>query len=149
MKDEYWQRKPRAGIFKQSMGARNRVGIGLSYRPARLRRLEGIDSWAPQTFKNTGSAVTCQLSPAQRERWNCWSQYAPLLNNRKILNPLLNRNKGYWIQINPIKKHRIFSAIKCTTENGGYMLLLYLWRDSVTRWFLNLLKILNVWKRTF
>ncbi len=24
-----------AGIFKQSMGARNRVGIGLSYRPAR------------------------------------------------------------------------------------------------------------------
>ena len=23
----------RAGIFKQSMGARNRVGIGLSYRP--------------------------------------------------------------------------------------------------------------------
>ncbi len=26
----------RAGIFKQSMGARNRVGIGLSYRPARL-----------------------------------------------------------------------------------------------------------------
>jgi hypothetical protein len=26
----------RAGIFKQSMGARNRVGMGLSYRPARL-----------------------------------------------------------------------------------------------------------------
>ncbi len=25
-----------AGIFKQSMGARNRVGIGLLYRPARL-----------------------------------------------------------------------------------------------------------------
>ncbi len=25
-----------AGIFKQSMGARNRVGIGLSYRPSRL-----------------------------------------------------------------------------------------------------------------
>ncbi len=29
----------RAGIFKHSMGARNRVGIGLSYRPARLHRL--------------------------------------------------------------------------------------------------------------
>jgi hypothetical protein len=28
-----------AGIFKQSMGARNRVTIGLSYRPARLHRL--------------------------------------------------------------------------------------------------------------
>ncbi len=30
----------RAGIFKESMGARNRGGIGLSYRPARLHRLE-------------------------------------------------------------------------------------------------------------
>jgi hypothetical protein len=29
----------RAGIFKKSMGARNRGGIGLSYRPARLHRL--------------------------------------------------------------------------------------------------------------
>jgi hypothetical protein len=28
-----------AGILEQSMGARNRVGIGLSYRPARLQRL--------------------------------------------------------------------------------------------------------------
>jgi hypothetical protein len=31
-----------AGIFKQPMGAGNRVGIGLSYRPARLN--SGIDS---------------------------------------------------------------------------------------------------------
>ena len=28
-----------AGILEQSMGARNRVGIGLSHRPARLHRL--------------------------------------------------------------------------------------------------------------
>ncbi len=28
-----------AGFFKQSMGARNRAGIGLSYRPARLHSL--------------------------------------------------------------------------------------------------------------
>ncbi len=28
-----------AGIFEQSMGARNRVGIGLSVRPARLHFL--------------------------------------------------------------------------------------------------------------
>jgi hypothetical protein len=34
----------RAGILKQSMGARNRVGIGLSYRPARLQKAGGIDS---------------------------------------------------------------------------------------------------------
>jgi len=30
----------------QSTGARNRAGIGFSYRPARLHRL-GIESWAP------------------------------------------------------------------------------------------------------
>ncbi len=28
-----------AVLLEQSMGARNRVGIGLSYRPARLNRL--------------------------------------------------------------------------------------------------------------
>ncbi len=35
----------RAGIFKQSMGARNRVGIGLSYQPARLHRLAEFIPW--------------------------------------------------------------------------------------------------------
>ncbi len=34
----YW-----AGIFKQSTGARNRIGIGLSYRPARLHRLAELN----------------------------------------------------------------------------------------------------------
>jgi hypothetical protein len=34
----------RAGIFKKSMGARHRGGIGFLYRPARLHRLGGIHS---------------------------------------------------------------------------------------------------------
>jgi hypothetical protein len=34
-----------AGIFKQSIGARNRVGIGLSYWPARLHRLAKLIPW--------------------------------------------------------------------------------------------------------
>jgi hypothetical protein len=34
-----------AGNFKQSMGARNRVGIGLSYRPARLHSLAELVPW--------------------------------------------------------------------------------------------------------
>ncbi len=38
-----------AGILEQSMRARNRVGIALSYRPARLHRLA--------KFKNTVSAA--------------------------------------------------------------------------------------------
>jgi hypothetical protein len=37
--------EPEAGIFKQSMGARNQVGIGLSYRPARLHRLAEFIPW--------------------------------------------------------------------------------------------------------
>jgi hypothetical protein len=41
------------------MGARNRVGIGLSYRPARLHRLAEFIPWnrflGSKTFKNTGS----------------------------------------------------------------------------------------------
>ncbi len=35
----------RARIFKQSLGARNRAGIGLSYRPARLHRLAEFILW--------------------------------------------------------------------------------------------------------
>jgi hypothetical protein len=35
----------RAGIFKVSLGARNRGGIGLSYRPARLHRLAEFIPW--------------------------------------------------------------------------------------------------------
>jgi hypothetical protein len=38
-------RQNSAGIFKQSMGARNRVGIGLLYQPARLHRLAEMIPW--------------------------------------------------------------------------------------------------------
>ncbi len=34
-----------AGILEQSMGATNQIGIGLSYRPARLNRLAELISW--------------------------------------------------------------------------------------------------------
>ncbi len=34
-----------AGIFKQSIGVMNQVGIGLSYRPARLHRLAELIPW--------------------------------------------------------------------------------------------------------
>jgi hypothetical protein len=37
--DEVQNTANSARIFKQSMGARNREGIGLSYRPARLHSL--------------------------------------------------------------------------------------------------------------
>ncbi len=49
----------RAGILKQSMGSRNRVGIELSYRPARLHRLAELIPWngflGSLKFKNSSS----------------------------------------------------------------------------------------------
>jgi hypothetical protein len=53
------RRHPSAGISEQSMGARNRVETRLSCRSARYIgwriKFLGIDSWAPQKFKNTVS----------------------------------------------------------------------------------------------
>jgi hypothetical protein len=50
-----------AGIFKQSMGARNQVGIEWSFRPARLHSLSGIGSLESilgllKKFKNSDSS---------------------------------------------------------------------------------------------
>jgi hypothetical protein len=41
----FMEQEDSAGIVKQSVGARNRVGIGLSYRPARLHRLAELIPW--------------------------------------------------------------------------------------------------------
>ncbi len=49
----------RAGIFKQSMGARNRVGIGLSYQPARLHRLAESIPW--NRFLGSIKDLKCEL----------------------------------------------------------------------------------------
>ncbi len=42
---QIWNKRSRAGIFKQSMGARHRVGIRLSFRPVRLHRLTEFIPW--------------------------------------------------------------------------------------------------------
>ncbi len=41
----YVSQSPELEFFKQSMGARNRVGIGLSYRPARPHKLAEFIPW--------------------------------------------------------------------------------------------------------
>jgi hypothetical protein len=55
----------RAGILKQSMGARNRVGRRLSYRPARLYRLAELNPWnrflESLKAKTSGSGRICSL----------------------------------------------------------------------------------------
>ncbi len=45
-----------AGIFKQSIGARNRIGIGLSYRPARAGIIKLL--WSP----GIDSSSLCSLA---------------------------------------------------------------------------------------
>jgi hypothetical protein len=77
-----------AGIFKQSMGARNRVGIGLSYRTARLNRMAELVPWnrflGSLKFKNSGSACghlhRHALLPGQPPEAY---QYSPLKGNRR------------------------------------------------------------------
>ncbi len=53
------------------MGARNRVRVGLTYRPTKARnckrlRSPGIDSWAPKTFYKFGLRL---LSLAESILW--------------------------------------------------------------------------------
>jgi hypothetical protein len=51
-----------AGILEQSMGARSRGGIGLSYRPARLHRRAGrCDNSVPTRFL---APIDCSKIPA-------------------------------------------------------------------------------------
>ncbi len=72
-----------AGIFKQFMIARNRAGIGLSYRPTCLRNwFLGIDSWTPEKFKNLGfelfsPAAAQTVRAANKIRWwiICFNNY--------------------------------------------------------------------------
>jgi hypothetical protein len=45
IKEKAIKQKTCAGIFKQSMGARNRERIGLSYLPVRLHRLAELIPW--------------------------------------------------------------------------------------------------------
>ena len=53
------QSTTRAGIFKQSMGPRHRVGIGLSYRPARLHRLAESIPGPHKHFKVRAPCTHC------------------------------------------------------------------------------------------
>ncbi len=72
-----------AGIFKQIMGARNRVGIGLSYRPARLHSL-------------------AELVP--------WNLYLGLLKSLKIRAPIHRKQPAYGALLSSHPHMHIFSA---------------------------------------
>jgi hypothetical protein len=52
-----------AGVFKPSMGARNRVGIGLSYRPARLHSLAELCQIWSGNFSSIGAHTQLHYHP--------------------------------------------------------------------------------------
>ncbi len=61
-----------AGILQQYVGARNRVGIGLSYRPARLHRLAESNPWNSLNYLYENhiptrflASIDCSKIPAQ------------------------------------------------------------------------------------
>ncbi len=82
-----------AGIFKQSMGARNRVEIGLSHRPARnhiggRKWFLGIDSWDPEKFRNSGSWSILQTNSCAHCCRGSFMQYCwQSINQRQDKNP--------------------------------------------------------------
>jgi hypothetical protein len=86
-----YKNKPELEFFPHSMWARNREGIGLSYRPAGYigwrNWLLGIDSRAPYKFKNVGSAGS--LSSSQPGGPPCWTSPLALGTIYRIRNILL------------------------------------------------------------
>ncbi len=59
------QKHNRAGIFKESVGARNRGGIGLSYRPARPTLAGGIHSLESIPGLHKRLKIRAQYPPSQ------------------------------------------------------------------------------------
>ncbi len=59
---------PELEFFKQSMGARNRVGIGLSYRPARLHKRAELFPW-----NQFLGSIKYGFFSSSRERMQGWS----------------------------------------------------------------------------
>jgi hypothetical protein len=74
------------GIFRQSMGARNRLGIGMLYRPARLHSLAELVLWnrfrAPKKSLKIRAQYTCSVIIAG-QRASSWSKLAASLSSHK------------------------------------------------------------------
>jgi hypothetical protein len=78
-----------AGILEQSMGAWNRVGIGLSYQPARARICKCL--WSP------GINSEESISPAY-VAWRAGTTNRVVVLARRAENRFLNSLKGLQIR---------------------------------------------------
>jgi hypothetical protein len=77
--------------FKQSMGARNRVGTGLSYRPARLHRLaESI----------LGLLKSLKIRAQEKKTYFCFFQRELKRNEGQVVFvPLIFLKRGRWSMV--------------------------------------------------
>ncbi len=82
----------RAGIFKQSTGARNRVGIELSNRPARLHRLAEFVPW--NRFLCSINVYKYGLSSSTRNHF-IWSPIREWKNYNSILHLFFTQSNYY------------------------------------------------------
>jgi len=94
------------GILEQSVGTRNRVEIGLSYRPARLRRLTkaipgllsavegdgGIDSLLSKTTLFPRACCICRPFKGPRNRFPAWRTGARIC--KRLRRPGIDSNES-------------------------------------------------------
>ncbi len=93
----------RAGIFKQSMGARNRAGKGLSYRPARPHRLAEFIPWIPGLHKRLKIRAQSRLYLPVRDFGFGLSTLLNSTSKFMTGNRVVARWQGVWIGLNSNK----------------------------------------------
>jgi hypothetical protein len=110
-----------AGIFKQSMGARNREGLGLSYRPARLCSLAELVPWnrflGSLKFKNSGSGLRFR-SMMDRIRM----QYSNLFNLIVKNGSIPDHTEIFVFYIGPLKNiNAIYDTLSGLVNTYGFL----------------------------
>jgi hypothetical protein len=87
----------RDGIFKESMGARNQGGIGLSYRPARLADFIPWDRFLGFiTFKNTGSQTPLCIPLKNKDSEESFYVKGTEIRARVRLRPIYSTFEPVW-----------------------------------------------------
>jgi hypothetical protein len=131
--NEHWSATKKnvcsAGILEYSIisiGDKSRVGIRLSYRPARLLGC-GIYSWAPEKFKNTVSGMggheaswpSPRLEPAHRTgRSTGHRLYQTFLADKRFFYLLrFSISLGYWSIENRKRKMESISNSKSVARD--------------------------------
>jgi hypothetical protein len=112
-----------AGIFKQSMGARNRIEIGLSYRPARLHGWRnfflGIDSWVHKRLKIRARIATHTIDSDDYRVHTEWQRPLSGVHSIVMENSALAGEGGGGCTPNPLHSLPSRPKLPCTLQLRG------------------------------